>query len=80
MGYAPYARTIAAFDEIRRDMELLILFTDKKLFTIQSVHNTQNDRILAKNKKDIALEDWALFRRQKPQYVMVRAWVTTDYG
>ena len=59
-------------------MELLILFTDKKLFTFQSIHNTQNDQILAKNKKDIALEDWALFRRQKPQSVMVWAWVTTE--
>ena len=61
-----------------RGMKLPILFTDEKLFTIQSVHNTQNDRILAKNKKYIALEDRAVFRRQKPQSVMVWAGVTTD--
>ena len=59
-------------------MELLILFTDEKLFTIQSIHNTQNDQILAKNKKDIALENWSLLRRQKPQSVMVCAGVITD--
>ena len=59
-------------------MKLPILFTDEKLFTIQSIHNAQNDRILAKNKKDVALEDRAVFRRQKPQSVMVWAGVTTD--
>ena len=65
-------------DEVRRDMELPILFTDEKLFTIQSIHNTQTDRILAKNKKGIALEDRAMLRREKPQSVMVWAGVTTD--
>ena len=63
---------------LRSGLKLPILFTDEKLFTIQSVHNSQNDRILAKNKKDIALEDRAVFRRQKPQSVMVWAGVITD--
>ena len=71
-------RSKVLLDEVRRGMKVPILFTDEKLFTIQSVHNTQNDRILAKNKKDIALEDRAVFRRQKPQSVMVWAGVTTD--
>ena len=71
-------RSKVLLDEVRCGMKLPILFIDEKLFAIQSVHNTQNDRILAKNKKVIALEDRAVFRRQKPQSVMVWAGVTTD--
>ena len=40
-------------DEVRCDMKLPILFTDEKLFAIQSAHKTQNDQILAKNKRDM---------------------------
>ena len=47
-------------------------------FSLFSVRNTQNERILAKNKKDNALEDRSLLRRQKPQSVMVWDGVTTN--
>jgi hypothetical protein len=55
-----------------------ILFTDEKLFTIQAVHNCQNDRILATNSGNIPIEQRAMFRRQKPQSVMVWAGVLSD--
>lgn len=55
-----------------------VLFTDEKLFTVQAIHNAQNDRILAKNSKDIPVEVRATFRRQKPASVMVWAGVMTD--
>ena len=71
-------RSKVLLDEVRSGMKLPILFTDEKLFTIQSIRNSQNDRILAKNKQDIALEDRAVFRRQKPQSVMAWAGVTMD--
>ena len=71
-------RSKVLLGEVRCDMKLPIPFTDEKLFTIQSVHNTQNNRILAKNKKDIALEDRAVFKRQKPQSIMVWAGVAMD--
>ena len=55
-----------------------VLWTDEKLFTVQAVHNNQNDRILAKSKEDIPVETRTAFRRQKPASVMVWAGVTTD--
>ncbi len=55
-----------------------ILWTDEKLFTVQAVHNHQNDRVLAGRKEDIPVELRTAFRRQKPPSVMVWAGVTTD--
>ena len=53
------------------------LWTDEKLFTVQAVHNAQNDQIYAVNKSDIPLNDRLLFRRQKSASVMVWAGVTS---
>lgn len=55
-----------------------VLWTDEKLFTVQAIHNAQNDRVLAKKKEDIPVELQTAFRRQKPPSVMVWAGVTTD--
>lgn len=54
-----------------------VLWTDEKLFTVQAVHNTQNDRIWARNVKDIPEERRISFHRQKPASVMVWAGVTS---
>ncbi len=54
------------------------MFTDEKVFTVQAIHNAQNDRILAKNSKDIPVEVRATFRRQKPASCMVWAGVMMD--
>ena len=53
-----------------------VLWTDKKLFTVQAIHNLQNDRIYAVNKSDIPLNDRLISLRQKPASVMVWAGVT----
>ena len=55
-----------------------VLWTDEKLFTVQAIHNTQNDRIWAKNKESIPVELRTSFRRQKPASVMVWAGVTSS--
>ncbi len=47
--------------------------------TIQTIHNSQNDRVVAKNKNDIPVEKRTAFRRKKnPPTMMVWASVTTD--
>ncbi len=55
-----------------------IFYTDEKLFTVQAVHNAQNDRILAKNSKDIPANIRGVLRWQKPASVMVWAGVMSD--
>ena len=50
-------------------------WTGEKLFTVQAVHNYQNDRIRAANKQDIPLNNRLMFQRQKPASVMVLAGV-----
>lgn len=55
-----------------------VLWTDEKLFTVQAIHNHQNDRVLARDKEDIPVEERTAFRRQKPDSVMVWGGVTTD--
>ncbi len=55
-----------------------VLWTDEKIFTVQAIHNSQNDWVLAKNKSDIPVELRTSFQRQKPPSVMVWALVTTD--
>ena len=54
-----------------------VIWTDEKLFTVQAVHNHQNDRILAKNIRNIPVNEKTMFRRQKPASVMVWAGVTS---
>jgi hypothetical protein len=50
----------------------------EKLFTVQAIHNHQNDRVCARQKENIPVELSTAFRRQKPPSVMVWAGVTTD--
>ena len=54
-----------------------VLWTDEKLFTVQGIHNTQNDRVWARNVKDIPEEHQISFQCQKPASVMVGAGVTS---
>ena len=60
------------------DTQPTILWTDEKLFTIQMIHNPQNDRIWTKNKESVPVELRTFFRRQKPASVMVWAGVTLN--
>ena len=54
-----------------------VLWTDEKLFTVQAINNSQNDRIWIESKDSVPFEDQTLFRRQKPASVMVWAGVTS---
>ena len=47
------------------------IFTDEKLFTVQQVHNHQNDRVLEKTLDSIPTNTRKVFRTQKPASVMV---------
>ena len=58
-------------------MQPPVLWTDEKLFTVQAVHNAQNDRVWARNVKDIPEEHRISFRCQKLASVMVWAGVTS---
>ena len=60
------------------DTQPTVLWTDEKLFTIQGIHNSQNDRIWTKNKESVPVERRTSFRRQKPASVMVWAGVTSS--
>ena len=60
------------------DMQPTILWTDEKLFTIQAIHNPQNDHIWMKNKESVPVELQSSFRRQKPASVMVWVGVTSN--
>ena len=60
------------------DTQPTILWTDEKLFTIQVMHNPQNDRIWMKNKGSVPIKLRTSFRRQKPASVMVWAGVTSN--
>jgi len=55
-----------------------VLWTDEKLFTVQAIHNPQNDRIWTENKDSVPVERRTSFRRQKPASVMVWAGVTSS--
>ena len=54
-----------------------VLWTDKKLITVQAIHNHQNDRIYALNKEDIPLKVQIGHKRQKTAFVMVWAGATS---
>ena len=64
-------------ENLKDDTQLPVLQTVEKLFTVQAVHNPQNDQIYAVNKCDIPLTDRLVFRRQKSASVMVWAGVTS---
>ena len=52
-----------------------MLWTDEKLFTVQAIHNTQNDRFYAQQKEDILVNEQIANQCQKPASVMVWAGV-----
>ena len=54
-----------------------VLWTDEKLFTVQAVHNHQNDRIWLPDIHMVPVECRSSFRRQKPASVMVWAGATS---
>ena len=54
-----------------------VLWTDEKLFTVQTIHNSLNDRIWIEFKDSVPFERQTSFRRQKPALVMVWAGVTS---
>ena len=62
--------------KLKDNMQPTVLWTDEKLFTVQAVHNPQNDRVWGKTKESIPVELRTAFRRQKPSSVMVWAGVT----
>jgi len=54
-----------------------VLWTDEKLFTVQAIHNPQNDRVWCQKIEKIPVENRISFQRQKPASVMVWAGVTS---
>ena len=56
-----------------------IIFSDEKLFTVESIFNRQNDRVLAKSSADIPDSTRSVFRRQKPSSVMVWAAISKTW-
>ena len=52
-------------EKLEDSMQPPVLWTGEKLFTVQAVHNHQNDRIYAVNKDDIPLNERLMFQRQK---------------
>ena len=58
-------------------MQPPVLWTDEKLFTVQAIHNAQNDRVWARNVKNIPKEHRISFQHQKPASVMVWAGITS---
>jgi len=62
---------------IRQNQTASILWTDEKLFTVEAVHNHQNDRILSRDIGKVPVNEKTVFRRQKPASVMVWAGVSS---
>ena len=71
------SRAKLLLEKLKDDSQPPVLWTDEKLFTVQAVHNHQNDRIWAVNKEDIPLNERIAYKRQKPASVMVWAGVTS---
>ena len=55
-----------------------ILFSDKKIFTVEHILNKQNHRILASDKSTLPESTFRISRAQKPASVMVWAGVTSS--
>ena len=73
-----FERAKLLLNRLLDDTQPTILWTDEKLFTIQAIHNPQNDRIWTKNKESVPVELRTSLRRQKPASVMVWAGVTSN--
>ncbi|KAI6652445.1 hypothetical protein LOD99_7459 [Oopsacas minuta] len=55
-----------------------ILFSDEKLFTVEQVLNSQNDRILATANNTFPKSTFQVSRAKMPASVMVRGGITFD--
>ena len=55
-----------------------IIWIDEKLFSIQAIHYTYNDRVLAQDIDSLPLEQRATFRRLKPASMLCWVGVTSD--
>jgi len=60
---------------MRGRTDVSIIWTDEKIFTIESVHNHHNDRILARDINSIPVNQRTIFKWQKSASVMVWAGV-----
>ncbi|QQP37809.1 Putative DD37D maT transposase [Caligus rogercresseyi] len=74
----PLIRGRKIIQQLSKDRSPSVLWTDEKIFTVQAINNSQNDRILTWKKEDISVELSPAFRRQKPPSVVVWAGVTSD--
>ena len=72
------ARAKHFLEKLRDGTQTPVFRTDEELFTVQAVHNHQNDRIYAVNNSGILLNDRLMFRRQKPASVIVWTGVTSS--
>ena len=54
-----------------------MMWTDKKLLTVQTIHNHQNDLIYAVNRGDIQLNERLAYKQQNTASVIVWADVTS---
>ncbi|KAF2345736.1 Heat shock factor (HSF)-type DNA-binding, partial [Trinorchestia longiramus] len=62
---------------LKRYMLPTVLWTDEELFTVQAIHDPQNDRVLCKNIENLPAGQCISFQRHKPASVMVWAGVTS---
>ena len=71
-------RSKKMLDDIQSATGKVFIWSDEKIFTVQSVVNSQNDRIYAADARDVPQGSRLHFRRQKPAGVMVWAAVASD--
>ena len=55
-----------------------VIWFDEKIFTVQAVTNTHNDRVYAANPCDLPEDNWMHIGLQKPACVMMWATMTSD--
>ena len=67
---------LLCYYESIRDPLASTLWTDEKIFTVQRVHNHQNDRLYAVDFESIPVNKRTMFFRHHPASVMVWGGVT----
>ena len=72
------ARALLLLQRLADCTQPTVLWTDEKLFTVQAVHNAQNDRVWRQSINKIPEKHRISFQRQKPSSVMVWAGVTSS--
>ena len=58
------SQAMLLFEKLKDSRQPPVLRTDQKLFTVQAIHNHQNDRIYAVNREDIPLNAQIAYTRQ----------------